>query len=266
MQFEPSSLGSERPSNRRRGIGIGVAVAFFALLRTTSPASAYSMSDRFNDDFGDTPAHVDVAPTPAPQPVVAAKPKLRRPHQVKPGAAQETDSKMSLLPTGPADPVGERSPALAAIKPLGTIPSDNNVHVSWNPGDLSWDGMFVANGAAKPLTVLGIEFNNNKGCELRPYRMTEVRKSIDLPQAIKVWGESAINLFGLPKLEPDEVMVPDVANGFQSPAMRPDRLTLKPGARIPIYNGTKCDTVTEASVETDKGTVPIRFKAPYTGH
>ena len=162
--------------------------------------------------------------------------------------------------------VGERSPALAAIKPLATIPSDNNIHITWNPGDLTWDGMFVANGAAKPLTVLGIEFNNNKGCELRPYRMTEVRKSIDLPQAIKVWGESAINLFGLPKLEPDEVMVPDLSNGFPSPAMRPDRLTLKPGARIPIYNGTKCDTVTEASVETDKGTVPIRFKAPYTGH
>jgi hypothetical protein len=265
MQLEPISLGNERSSNRRRGSKIAVAIALSVLLRTTTPAAAYSMSDRFNDDFGDTPAHVDVAPMPAPQPVAAPKPKLRR-AQAKPVAPTETDSKLALLPTGPADPVGERSPALAAIKPLAAIPNDNNIHITWNPGDLSWDGMFVANGAARPLTVLGIVFNNNKNCELRPYRMTAVRKSIDLPQAIKVWGESAINLFGLPKLELDEVIVPDLSNGFPSPAMQPDRLTLKPGARIPIYNGTKCDTVTEAAVETDKGTVPIRFKAPYSGH
>jgi len=267
MQLETIRLGNERANNRRRGVRAAVAIALLAFLPATSPAAAYSLSDRFNDEFGDTPAHVSIAAEPLPQPVTAPKPKLRRPHHLQAMATPGTEGKMSLLPAGPAEPGGEPpSPALGAIKPAGTIPSDDNVHISWNPADLSWDGMFFANGAAKPLTVLGIQFNNDKDCELRPYRMAEVRKSIELPQAIKVWGESAINLFGLPRLEPGEVIVPDLSNGFQALAMGPDRLTVKPGARIPIYNGTKCDTVTEALVETDKGTIPIRFKAPYTGH
>jgi hypothetical protein len=264
MPLELIRLISQRPGNRQRSVGAAVATALLVLQCTTIAAVADSLRDRFNEEFADTPAHAEVAPASAPQPAVAAKPKLRRPHHIPSVAAAKPESKLSLLPT---DPAGEPpSPALGAIKPAGTIPRDDNVHISWNPADLTWDGMFVANGAAKPLKVLGIQFNNNKDCELRPYRLTEVRSSIGLPQAVKVWGEGAINLFGLPRLDPDEVLIPDLSKGFQAAAVRPDSLTLKPGGRIPIYNGTKCGKVTDALVETDKGTVPIKFKAAYTGH
>jgi hypothetical protein len=264
MQLVSIRPGSARPNQLRHRIRASAATGVLVYLLATGPSPADSLAERFNDDFGDTPAHVDAAPAAEHQPVAARKLRPRRPNQLKPSGATEPDGKMSLLPT---EPNGERrSPALTAIKPVGTIPLDNSIHISWNPADPNWDGMFVSNDTTTPVSVLGITFNKSEGCRLRPYRLSEVRKTIDLPQAIKVWGEKAINLFGLPKLETDDVLIPDLSKGFPAPTTRPDSLIVRPGDRIPIFNGTKCDTVADALVETDRGTVPIRFKIPYTGH
>ena len=246
----------------RKAVVTALALSF----AVTLPAVADDLSDRFKDDFGDTPPALRVPPESQPGSVAVPRPKLWRPKEIAHASTPPDTRALPLVPSPAVAAAARPSPPAIAIKPSGTIPAEYKVGISWNAIDPSWDGMFVTNSGEKPFTVLGINFNGRKDCELKPYSLTKIRRFIDLTQAIRKWGQRAINLFGLPKMETDSVLVPDLPDDLQNPAVRPEELKIRAGGRIPIFNGTKCDKVTEALVDTDVGRISVQFKRPYIGH
>ena len=132
--------------------------------------------------------------------------------------------------------------------------------------DLQWDGMFVKNSSDKPFSVLAMQLDNRGDCQLKPYNLDKIRKTISLPQAIKEWGHAAVNLFGLPKMESVDVLAPELPHDLQNLGLQPEEAKIKAGGRIAVFNGTKCDSVTLAKVDTNLGSLSITFSEPYTGH
>jgi len=243
-----------------------VVTALLLSFGVTLPAVADDLSDRFKEDFGDIPPALGVPPDAKSNSIVVPRPRLRRPYGIAQTSAPPENRALPLVPASASGAAAPHSPAATALNLPETIRDQYKVGISWNPVDPSWDGMFVTNSGEKPFAVLGIEFNSRKDCELKPYSLTKIRKFIDLPQAIKKWGQRAINLFGLPKMETDSVLVPDLPDDLQSVAVRPEEPKIRASGRIPIFNGTKCDKVVEAIVDTDVGPVSVQFKRPYTGH
>ena len=239
-------------------------------------AVADDMGGRFNDDFGGTPPVLrppvtpapapPAAAAPAPDPVAIPKPRLRRPQGVARTATPPAAGAQPPLPAPAPGAVAPPSPAATAIKRSGSIPDDYKVGISWNVMDSNWDGMFVTNGGAQPFSVIGIQLNSRKDCELKPYNLEKIQKLISVQQAVKQWGHIAINLFGLPKMEVGSILIPDLPQDLQNTGIAPEESKIKAGSRIAIFNGTKCDKVVEARVDTDVGSISIKFKRPYTGH
>jgi hypothetical protein len=132
--------------------------------------------------------------------------------------------------------------------------------------DASWDGMFVRNGGKKPLSVLGMQLNNRNDCQLKPYSLETLRRLVSLQQAVQIWGSTAINLFGLPKMETGIVLIAELPPDLQSLGISPEVSAIKVGGRIAILNWTNCDSVEVATINTDIGSISVTFKQPYTGH
>jgi len=153
-----------------------------------------------------------------------------------------------------------------AIKPSGSILDEYKIEISWNAMDSNWDGMFVRNSGTKPLSVFGIQLNNRDDCQLKPYSLEKLRKLVSLQQAIQIWGSTAINLFGLPKMEPGIVLIAELPPDLQSLGISPEESAVKVGGRIAILNWTNCDSVEVAKVDTDIGSISVKFKQPYNGH
>jgi hypothetical protein len=128
------------------------------------------------------------------------------------------------------------------------------------------DGMFVTNSGDKPLTVVRVQLNNRNDCQLKPYNLARIQREISLEQAVKEWGSAAINLFGLPKTEAGSVLIPELPPAFQNLGISPEESQIKVGGKVAILNLTKCNSVAVATIDTDVGSISIKFKRPYTGH
>jgi hypothetical protein len=258
------------------------------LIGVAGPALADNLSDRFNDDFGGgspaaggapaaaSPARpapavtppaapapaADAAPAAADPAVVAPKPK---PRPVRDAAHGAGDADVSAFAQEPAShPATPPAPAVKAIKSAAA--AGDQVGISWNATDPSWDGMYVTNGTGGPLSVLGLRLNNRNQCQLKPYSLDKIKQVFGVQQAMKAWGSAAINLIGLPKMAPGSVLAPELPRNMQDLGVAPEEATLKAGERVPIVNGTKCNPVVEAKVDTGDGAVSIKFKRPYSGH
>jgi hypothetical protein len=250
-----------------------ILTALLLLFGATGRAGADDLGGRFNDDFGEKPPVLSPpapaappAAAPAPDPIVVPKPKLRRPQGVARASTPPAAGAQPLLSSPAPGAAAPPSPAATAIKRSGSIPDDYKVGISWNVMDASWDGMFVTNNGAAPFSVVAIQLNNRKDCELKPYNIEKIQKLISVQQAVKQWGHIAINLFGLPKMEVASILIPELPKDLQSTEIAPEESKIKAGSRIAIFNGTKCDKVVEARVDTDVGSISIKFKRPYTGH
>src|SRR5207342_1444845 len=108
----------------------------------------------------------------------------------------------------------------------------------------------------------GIELNGRKDCALKPYSLSKIRSLVDLTEAIREWGWKAVNLFGLPKMDTDAVLAPDLPRDLQTAALGPEAPKIRAGGRIPLFNGTKCDNVVSAVVDTDAGLIAVKFVRP----
>jgi hypothetical protein len=162
--------------------------------------------------------------------------------------------------------VAAPSPTAKAIKSPGAASDAVKVGISWNATDPVWEGMYVTNGGDKPLSVVGIQLDARKDCLVRPYRLEDLKKLVGLQDAMKQWGQKAINLFGLPKSQSDSVLVPELTAAMRSHGIQPADLTIKAGGRAVIFNATNCQSVSQAIVDTGAGSTTIKFKRPYTGH
>jgi hypothetical protein len=240
-------------------------LASLLLFGATGPVSAESLSDRFRDDFADTPL-VSVSPDAGAPPIVAPKLEYRPARAIVPVPTPSAGRALPLVPTPDSRAAEMLSPAVKAIKPFASLPGEAKVDISWNPTDTQWDGMFIKNSGEKPFSVLAMRLDNRSDCQLKPYNLDKIRAVIDLSQAIKTWGFSAVNLFGLPKMENVNVLIPELPPDLQKLGIRPEDATLKAGGRIAVFNGTKCDSVKMANVDTNIGSLAIKFNAPYTGH
>jgi hypothetical protein len=235
------------------------------LFGVTEPAVADAMSDRFRDDFGDAPPALSDSHAARPASIVAPKPRLRPSHAIARTAALAVAGALPLV-SDTSGAGGPPSPAITAIKPSGSIPNEYQVGISWNAMDSSWDGMFVRNSGTKPLSVSGIQLNNRNDCQLKPYSLEKLRKLVSLQQAVQTWGSTAINVFGLPKMEPGIVLIGELPLDLQSLGISPEESEIKVGGRVAILNFTKCESVSVATVDTDVGSISVKFKQPYTGH
>ena len=65
--------------------------------------------------------------------------------------------------------------------------------------------------------------------------------------------------------ETGRVLAPELPRDMQD-LLASEQATLKSGERVPVVNGTKCNPVKEAKVDTDGGAVSIKFKRQYSGH
>ncbi len=262
------------------------------LLGAAGPALADNLTDRFNDDFsggasaasGAPPAAVrphpaaqapaaavDATAAPSADPAaadpgaVAPKPKRRPVREATRGSA---DADVSAFAQEPASrPATPPAPAVKAIKSAAPVPGgDYQVGISWNAVDPSWDGMFVTNNSGGSLSLSAVELNNRNQCLLKAYSLDKIKQVLSVQQAMKAWGSAAINLIGLPKIGSGSVLAPELPRSMQDLGLAPEEATLKAGDRVPIVNGTKCNPVVEAKVDTDSGAVSIKFKRPYSGH
>jgi hypothetical protein len=254
------------------------------LLGVGGPALADNLTDRFSDDFGagsagksGAPAAAAAPPPVAPAPsagdtpatadpaLVAPKPK-RRP--VRDAAHTAPDGDVSAFASDPAPrPAKPAAPAVKAIKSAAPVAGgDYQVGISWNAVDPSWDGMYVTNTSGGALSVLGLQLNNRPQCQLKPYNLDKIKQALSVQQAVKAWGSAAINMIGLPKTETGRVLAPELPPNMHDLGLTPEEATLKSGERVPIVNGTKCNPVVAAKVDTDGGAVSIKFKRPYSGH
>jgi hypothetical protein len=96
--------------------------------------------------------------------------------------------------------------------------------------------------------------------------LEKLRKLVSLQQAVQIWGSTAINLFGLPKMETGIVLIGELPSDLQNLGISPGESEIKAGGRIAILNFTKCESVSVATVDTDVGSISVKFKQPYTGH
>jgi hypothetical protein len=261
------------------------------LVAVTGSALADNAYNRFNDDFGggsppasaggpaaSAPPPAAVAPRAAPATpsataapaetdsgLIVPKPK-RRP--VREGTRNTPDADVSAFAQEPvAHPATPPAPAVKAIKAAAPVAGgEYQVGISWNAVDPSWDGMFVTNTSGGSLSLLGLELNDRPQCRLKAYSLDKIKQVLSLQQAMKAWGSAAINLIGLPKMATDSVLAPELPRNMQDLGIAPVEATLKSGDRVPIVNGTKCNPVVAAKVDTDGGAVSIKFKRPYSGH
>ena len=242
----------------------GLLLLLLSFFATTSQAG--ELSDLFQEDFGDPPTAGAAGPPTKIVPLGVPSPRLRpAPVPVVERVPVRSQGVLPLVAVGPAMPAGN-SPIKSMASSLQGVPNPSRIEITWNPLDPNWDGMFLTNSGDKPFTLLEIEFNNRKDCVVRPYSLTKIRKFIDLSWAIKKWGEKAINLFGLPNVEGDSVLAPDLASNGETPAVNPEASEVRVGGRVPVFNGTKCNPIAGAAIETETGRVTLHFVKPYRGH
>ena len=228
-----------------------------------APAIAGDIGERFKADFGEDASIPRAAETNNPVGIVVPSPRLR-PSLTSAHVPALSDDR--ALPSASVRIRRVVAPGSGATDPATDHANPHEAAISWNPLDTAWDGMFLSNQGEKPFALLGIELNGRRDCTVRPYSLDKLRRYVELPRAIKVWGQRAINLFGLPDMKPDTVLAPDLPVELQNASVQPEAPTLRTGGRVPIFNGTKCDPVTAATVETDLGQASIRFQRPYRGH